>query len=88
LGAHDLSGERALVAMARPNQSFTQLLNRHFSLHFSSTRAPAHRCSRNFAERWYGSCVKLFPGFCLTPAFHACYKEGRAIHIGVRRHTN
>jgi hypothetical protein len=41
LGAHDWSGVRPLVAMARPNHTFTQLLNRHFSLHFSSPRAGA-----------------------------------------------
>jgi hypothetical protein len=48
----------------------------------------AHRRAKIFAQRWYGSCVKLFSGFCLTPAFRACYKETGAIHIDVRRHTN
>jgi hypothetical protein len=83
-----MSGERLLIAIARTNHTFTQLLNHHFSLHFSSSRALAHRRAKYFAQRWYGSCVKLFSGFCLTPAFRACYKEAGAIHIDVRRHTN
>jgi hypothetical protein len=55
----------------------------------SSVRARGRIAARDILHNgWYGSCVKLFFCFCLTPAFHACYKEAGAIHIGVRRHTN
>jgi hypothetical protein len=45
---------------ARTNHSFAQLLNRYISLHFFGPCVPAHRCARCFANRWHGSCVKLF----------------------------
>jgi hypothetical protein len=63
LGVRKLSGERPLVARVRPNHTFTQLLNRYFSLHFSNASAGSIVARDILLNAGTAIAWNYFPGF-------------------------